>query len=208
MIWPQSVKMMLTPLRSLFLALLLLLATGSAAWAQPATAPRNGTGNNGGANLEFDRPLEISTGTADPFGSFIELPADGMTDPLGDFGFGDPFASDLAMPQIVPSPAFTGRPATTAPDGSAAKGQTPVPLNYSEVRALMKCPTTGSVVLNILVDRIGRYVRHEVDDDTTTPPQPLLATVEAHVAKLKFKPARIGDVPVDAWVSLPFEFKN
>jgi|GEM_PF-3150674 len=83
--------------------------------------------------------------------------------------------------------------------------------NMAQVRRLIGYPSEakqegiqGTVLVRVLVDEDGRYVKHKVVKEG----DPLLAeAVEQHVEKLRFKPALQGEEPVKFWVDIPFRFK-
>ncbi|MDX1906061.1 MAG: TonB family protein [Bacteroidia bacterium] len=87
----------------------------------------------------------------------------------------------------------------------------PAPLNMAEVRAAIGYPESaiernvqGNVVVRILVDEAGAYVRHQVIKSD----HPLLTqAVEPHVASLKFSPGLNAGTPLKFWVNIPFAFK-
>lgn len=87
----------------------------------------------------------------------------------------------------------------------------PVPLNLPEVKAQIGYPplavrtyTQGRVVVKILINDEGAYVRHTLLDQ----PNPILAqAVEAEIAALQFKPAVFNGRRIDCWVTIPFEFE-
>lgn len=87
----------------------------------------------------------------------------------------------------------------------------PQALNYEEVREFVGYPEEarnagiqGKVVLRVLVDEKGNYMRHEVVDSF----HPLLRIpCEVFVPFMRFRPAlRQGDL-VSCWVTVPFEFQ-
>lgn len=86
----------------------------------------------------------------------------------------------------------------------------PVPLNLPEVKAKIGYPqlavrtyTQGRVVVKILINDEGAYVRHTLIDQ----PNPMLAqAVEAEITALQFKPAVFNGRRIDCWVTIPFEF--
>lgn len=61
---------------------------------------------------------------------------------------------------------------------------------------------TGKVIVRILVDEDGNYVRHIVLKD----PHPILTkSVTDHLSILKFRPAISEGKPVKFWVTMPFQ---
>ncbi|MDX2285159.1 MAG: TonB family protein [Bacteroidia bacterium] len=87
----------------------------------------------------------------------------------------------------------------------------PQPLNLDEVRKLIGYPETavrlsleGKVVVRILVNEQGEYVRHKL---VTEAAAPLTLAVEEHISKLRFKPAVADDRAIPFWINIPFSFK-
>jgi TonB family protein len=89
--------------------------------------------------------------------------------------------------------------------------QEPKPLNMKEVQDQIGYPQAavdsglqGQVILRILVDESGRYLKHKVVKDV----HPLLSeAVEEHVSKLVFSPAMREGKPTMFWVNIPFNFR-
>ncbi len=82
-------------------------------------------------------------------------------------------------------------------------------LNWDDVYKMMGFPLAlrdaeieGKVVLRILFDENGNYIRHIVLKD----PHPLLTKVFTDVvAMLKVKPSEIDGRPIASWVTIPFD---
>ncbi len=89
--------------------------------------------------------------------------------------------------------------------------QEPQPLNLMEIKQKVGYPLTarnncveGSVVVRILLDEAGKYVRHVVLND----PNPALTqAVEMHLSGLMFSPAQNSGQAVKFWVNVPFAFR-
>ena len=89
--------------------------------------------------------------------------------------------------------------------------QEPKPLNMQDVQRKIGYPQIardagieGNVVVRILVDEEGKYVRHLVLNGV----HPVLEqSVSAQLPKLTFSPAIKEGEPVKFWVNLPFAFK-
>ena len=63
----------------------------------------------------------------------------------------------------------------------------------------------GSVVVRVLIDHEGNYLRHQVINRE----HPILSReVEKHVSELRFEPAIQGGKPIAFWVNVPFVFKG
>lgn len=89
--------------------------------------------------------------------------------------------------------------------------QAPVPENWNEIRMAIGYPDAaaqqgieGMVVARVLVDKDGRYLRHElVKNDHVL----LGDAVETELKALRFSPAHQDGEAVQAWVMIPFNFK-
>ena len=87
----------------------------------------------------------------------------------------------------------------------------PEALNMEDIQRLIIYPQIardagiqGSVVVRILVDEQGRYVKHRVINN----PHPILTkAVERELEKLVFSPAIRDGKPMRFWVNIPFNFK-
>jgi len=89
--------------------------------------------------------------------------------------------------------------------------QEPKPLNLMEIKQKVGYPLTarnncveGNVVMRILLDESGKYVRHMVLND----PNPTLTqAVEMYLSGLMFSPALKSGQAVKFWVNVPFAFR-
>ncbi len=79
------------------------------------------------------------------------------------------------------------------------------PINLKEISTLIGYPSeakekdiSGIVVVRILVDNFGNYVKHIV---IKSPDLILTEAVTTHISKLKFSPSS-----VKVWVNIPFDF--
>lgn len=87
----------------------------------------------------------------------------------------------------------------------------PKPLNLGEVRQKIGYPEEavsqniqGNVVVRVLVDETGDYVRHQIIGKA----DPILQdAVEAHLAEMQFSPAKVDSKAIKFWVNIPFSFK-
>ncbi|MDW3647861.1 MAG: TonB family protein [Bacteroidia bacterium] len=87
----------------------------------------------------------------------------------------------------------------------------PSPTNISDIRNAIGYPeeaindnTEGTVVIRVLVDETGNYVKHKIVKEI----HPALAgAVESQIANVKFEPAMQEGKAVKYWVNLPFPFK-
>jgi len=62
----------------------------------------------------------------------------------------------------------------------------------------------GEVVMKILIDEAGHYVKHLIVNKVDV----LLSNiVEAHITELRWKPAIYRGKPIPYWVNIPFSFK-
>ncbi|MFN0202986.1 MAG: energy transducer TonB [Bacteroidia bacterium] len=87
----------------------------------------------------------------------------------------------------------------------------PQALNMKEITDAIGYPqaakdkrTQGTVIVRLLVDEYGNYNKHHVVKETDPV---LLAEVEKHLYKLKFRPATNGGKAIPFWVNLPFSFR-
>ena len=101
---------------------------------------------------------------------------------------------------------------TMAPADLVFVSREPEPLNLNEVSQMIGYPPIareanieGMVVVRVLVDTEGKYVRHKLIRKA----HPILSeAVEAHVHKLRFSPGLdADDEPIMFWVNMPFKFK-
>lgn len=89
--------------------------------------------------------------------------------------------------------------------------QEPQPVNMDDIKKRIGYPPTakeagieGVVVVRILVDKNGNYVKHIVMQS----PHPLLTkAVEKEIRNLKFTPGIQAGRPIKVWVTIPFRFK-
>lgn len=88
---------------------------------------------------------------------------------------------------------------------------TPDPVNMSEVKAAIGYPQaaidsnlSGIVVVRILVNEKGEYVKHKV---IKSPGKALSDAVEAKISALTFSPAMQGTNSIMYWVNVPFHFR-
>lgn len=87
----------------------------------------------------------------------------------------------------------------------------PTPTNLGEIRDAIGYPEDaideniqGTVVIRILVDENGKYVKHKVVKDIHPS---LTKAVEAQISQMTFEPAQKEGSAVKYWVNLPFPFK-
>jgi protein TonB len=103
-------------------------------------------------------------------------------------------------------------PTNTDPDEGAfvMLDEQPAAVNMDELKRSIEYPQmardagiTGKVILRVLIDEQGRYVRHIVKRS----PNPWLTqAVEKHINKIRFTPAIQGGRPIKTWVTVPFDF--
>ncbi|TAE59337.1 MAG: TonB family protein [Bacteroidetes bacterium] len=89
--------------------------------------------------------------------------------------------------------------------------QEALPLNIAEIRSSITYPeravkdnAEGTMIVRILVDKTGTYVRHRVIKEVHPS---LTVAVEQQIANLKFRPAVANNKAVMHWVNIPFAFK-
>jgi TonB family protein len=87
----------------------------------------------------------------------------------------------------------------------------PEPVNMREVKTAIGYPQaaidsniSGVVVVRVLVDEAGKYVKHKV---IKSPDEILSEAVENKIGNLTFSPAMVGEKAVKYWVNVPFHFK-
>ena len=84
-------------------------------------------------------------------------------------------------------------------------------LNFTEIMTLIATenhcchcePFEGKIILRILIDEKGNYVRHIVAKSTNWR---VLKEVEKHVKELRFTPAYQHNKPIKFWLNVPFNF--
>jgi protein TonB len=89
--------------------------------------------------------------------------------------------------------------------------QEPQPVNLDELKHLIGYPPMakeaeieGRVVMRVMVDQHGDYVKHVVLKD----PHPILThAVAAQINHLKMTPGIQSGKPIKVWVTLPFDFQ-
>ncbi len=87
----------------------------------------------------------------------------------------------------------------------------PAPLNLNELkrligypRAAMEAEIEGKVILRVLVDERGQYVKHLVIKDA----HPYLTNaVTSKISAIRFTPGIQKGKPIKVWVTIPFDFK-
>jgi outer membrane biosynthesis protein TonB len=84
----------------------------------------------------------------------------------------------------------------------------PRPYNMTEIRTCIgyppiakKAEIEGKVILRVLIDEKGNYVRHIVYHD----PHPILTkAVTDHISLLRCSPAIANGAPIKYWMTIPF----
>jgi TonB family protein len=87
----------------------------------------------------------------------------------------------------------------------------PVPLNLDEIKGQIGYPKKakdqeleGKVVVRILLDRQGKYVKHSLLID----PHPVLSSaVTAQIPNLNCTPGMRNGRPLWCWITVPFDFR-
>lgn len=87
----------------------------------------------------------------------------------------------------------------------------PRPLNMEEVKRALVYPREcrnrrieGKVILRVLVNQQGTYVRHLV---LQSPDTLLSEAVEEHISELRFTPAKKNGRAIATWLIVPFDFQ-
>jgi periplasmic protein TonB len=143
----------------------------------------------------------------------LDTAAIGLVDHDGEGS--DPFAS-----------IGEGKPCPTCPDGDGTQvlpdepevkptdfillEKEPQAVNLDELKKVIGYPPLakegeiqGKVVLRVMVDKNGDYVKHIVLDN----PHPILTrAVESKISMLKMTPGIQAGKPIKVWVTLPFKF--
>jgi TonB family protein len=88
--------------------------------------------------------------------------------------------------------------------------QEPQPLNIDSLKRMIGYPREaveknleGKVILRVLVDEYGRYVRHLVLTNTN---EIFGSRVNGHIHRIRFIPGIIEGKPAKVWVTIPFDF--
>lgn len=123
-------------------------------------------------------------------------------------GFSRQSAADLPAKENAMNTFAEGFPPVNA---FIAADKEPQPLNLQEIKQAIGYPRIardagieGNVVVRVLVDKDGKYLRHQVLNGV----HPLLhQVVEQHLNKLKFTPALKNGAPMRFWVNIPFSFR-
>ncbi len=118
----------------------------------------------------------------------------------------------LLLAQLAPnSDPFPDTGKSENGRGNAGADVQAQPVNLEQVKRLIGYPPTalqkqlqGKVIVRIVVDENGDYVKHTV---LKNPGQPLTDGVEKQLPKLKFTPAVRAGKPVRLGVTIPFSFK-
>ncbi len=100
---------------------------------------------------------------------------------------------------------------TPSPDEFVLLELEPAPLNMTELSGMIGYPRLakeaeieGKVIIRVLVDEQGNYVRHMIIKD----PNPLLTNaVASKIHNLRFTPGIQKGKPIKVWVTIPFDFK-
>lgn len=139
----------------------------------------------------FIKKIDVQVSTEGPAAAMPHQPARISTGPA----------------QVPPSPAE----ASPSPEALVAAERQPQPLNMREVQRRIGYPQAardagvgGTVVMRVLVDEKGNYLRHKLINQA----HPLLVeAVEQHLSLLEFEPAVQSGKPIKFWVNIPFNFK-
>ncbi len=87
----------------------------------------------------------------------------------------------------------------------------PEPINMNEIKTAIGYPQAaidsnifGVVVVRVLVDEKGAYVKHKI---IKSPSSVLSDAVSAKLSALSFTPAMVGSKAIKFWVNVPFHFR-
>jgi len=93
-------------------------------------------------------------------------------------------------------------------------GEEPKPVNMDEVKQLIGYPPIavesgieGTVIVRVLVDADGKYVKHLLITDEKKVHPILIKAVQEKVNLVRFTPGTQAGKPVPVWVNIPFKFK-
>lgn len=111
---------------------------------------------------------------------------------------------------LCATPVLAQPPADPSPNEFIMVDEEAKPLNMRELKECIYYPAlakrdsiVGRVVLRVLVNAQGGYVRHVV---SKTPHPWLTEPVELCISMLRFSPALQNGNPVPMWVNVPFNF--
>jgi TonB family protein len=90
-------------------------------------------------------------------------------------------------------------------------GHEPVPINLNTIKRALKYPQTaknakiqGKVAIKMLINKKGIPLKHKVIE---SPHDELTNACLDQIYDLRFKPSTHLGQPVEAWVTIPFQFK-
>lgn len=105
-------------------------------------------------------------------------------------------------------------PSYNAPDSlkkAFVSTTTPKPKNLAQVKSLIHYPESarnngiqGELPVRVLIDKKGRIVSHEYMTENA---RFFREAVDPHIYKLRFESATFHGKPMNAWVTIWFEFK-
>ena len=128
------------------------------------------------------------------------------------------FLLGIAIPSLLWAQKPTNTEVTRSPSAIPSINEVipvilePQPINLEEVRGMLTYPDAllgekleGTVVVRILVDEKGDYMRHRI----IASPHPLFSkVVNKHIKKLIFTPAVDNNrQEIKFWISVPIPFK-
>ncbi len=106
---------------------------------------------------------------------------------------------------------FRAQNETPDPNAFVLHEREPRPTNMDEIRGSIGYPAAakkegieGKVMVRVLIDEEGNYMRHMVIREGNPM---LLEAVEKGIVNLKFEPAILAGNPVKAWTTIPFNFQ-
>jgi TonB family protein len=133
--------------------------------------------------------------------------------PLAAFGQGYAPDSVFVPPVIEEGPPVLEERSADEPAENAfvQLDEVPQQLNLTEIQRAIVYPTaaqqagiTGKVLVRVLLDTNGVYIRHKV---LRSPHAWLTESVEKQIRNLRFSPAVAGSRKIKTWVTVPFDFK-
>lgn len=116
----------------------------------------------------------------------------------------------LALPNFIFAQNDAEKAPELDPNAFVLLEKEPVILNLDEVKASIAYPeaikgkeTKGRVIVRILIDNKGNYVKHIV---LKSPDSNLTKAVTANIHRLKCSPGIQDKQPIASWMTIPFDF--
>ncbi|MEY3444818.1 MAG: hypothetical protein RLZZ519_3099 [Bacteroidota bacterium] len=150
---------------------------------------------------QTDEPEEA---TEDELQNLIELKPGEVPPPI-DFS-----VEDVEVVEVEPS-EVEGEDSIPGINDFVLLDKAPAPVNLDEIKGQIGYPKKakeqkieGKVVVKILLDRQGKYVKHSLYSD---PHPDLSSAVTSQIPNLKCTPGMRNGKPVWCWITIPFDFR-